>query len=321
MRTIRPDRAARPIILLSILVLILAACAGGASSARLSPAGAPVGEAGSGTGNDQGVSGAPGAPAASAAPQRPDGDGVGAVDDARIIRTGTMELQVEDVPTAIRTARDAIRGLGGYVGASTTRNDGEQPYATITYRIPADRWEEALDALRELNGQTKKVVGEETQAVEVTGQVVDLEARIRNLRSSEVALQGIAQTATRISDILEVQNQLTSIRGQIEQLDAQLQDLQDRAGFATLTVTYSASILAVEVAAQGWDPTAIVDEATGSLITVLQALAGAGIWLAIVWLPIIFVLSLVVGIFVWILRRLGVLRRNGAVAPPVPSGE
>jgi hypothetical protein len=285
MRTIRPTPGARPLFLLAIVVLVVAACSSGAAGRPT--VGSPA-EPARGEGADGGSGG--GAPQAAASPGSAAPDGVGAVDDAKIIRTGTMDLQVEDVPAAIRTARDAIRTLGGYIGASSTRNDGEQPYAEITYRIPADRWEEALDALRGLNGQTKKVVGEETQSVEVTGQVLDLEARIRNLRASEVALQAIAADATRISDILEVQNQLTSVRGQIEQLEAQLGDLEDRAGFATL-------------------------------ISVLQAIAGAGIWIAIVWLPMILVAAIVVGLFVWALRRLGVLRREAAVAPTVASGE
>ena len=102
-----------------------------------------------------------------------------------------------------------------------------------------------------LNGLTSKVVGEQTQAVEVTGQVIDLEARIRNLRASETALQEIASTATRITDVLEVQNQLTNVRGQIEQLSAALADLEDRAGFATLTATFSVPVVAVEARRRG----------------------------------------------------------------------
>ena len=123
-------------------------------------------------------------------------------------------------PSAV--ARDAIRGLGGYIGASNTFNEGDdQPVAEITYRIPVGRWEDALAALRSLNGLTTKVVTEQTNAVEVTGQIVDLDARIRNLRASESALQAIDARATKISDVLEVQAQLTDVRGQIEQLTAQ----------------------------------------------------------------------------------------------------
>ena len=202
-----------------------------------------------------------------------------------------MTLEVSDVGNALRVARDAIVGLGGYVGASTTSNDGEQPSAEITYRIPSDKWEEALDSLRGLNGLTTKVVTEQTEAVEVTSQVIDLEARIANLRASEIALQGIAAKAIRISDVLEVQAQLTETRGQIEPLTAQLKDLNDRAGYATLTVQFNVPIVAVEVAQQAWDPTTVVDEASASMVSVLQGLATAGIWFAIVWLPILLVVG------------------------------
>ena len=138
------------------------------------------------------------------------GGEVAAVDDTKIIRTGTMTLQVSDLAPALTAARDGIVGLGGYIGASTTSNDGDKPSAEITYRIPADKWEAALDLLHGLGGLTTKVVAEHTEAVEVTGQVVDLEANIANLRASETALQGIAANATKISDVLEVQAQLTT---------------------------------------------------------------------------------------------------------------
>jgi hypothetical protein len=316
MRTIRPSMARLALIV--SLAGFVAACASGASSPILSPVGAPVGDA-SNVGGGQRASAENPLPAASAAPMPGiTEDGVGAVvDDARIIRTGTIELEVKDVATALVTARDGIRAMGGYVGASRTENVEDRPLAQITYRIPADRWEDALDLLRGLNGQTSKVVTEQTEAVEVTGQVIDLEARIRNLRASETALQKIATGATRISDVLEVEQQLTNVRGQIEQLSAQLADLQDRAGFATLTATFSVPIVAVEVAARGWEPAVVVDEATATLVDVLQSLTTAGIWFAIVWLPILVVVGLLVVLVLWGGRRLGLIGRRRAEDVPL----
>lgn len=310
-------RTIRPVFLLIVLAVAFMACGG--SAAQLAPAGE---ETRAGEGFD--ASGQASVPeAASAAPNAPDGEPgydnvVGARDDARIIRTGTIELEVSDVPKALRTARDAIVALGGYVGASSTSNDDERPTAQITYRIPADRWEDALDALRSLNDLTTRVVTEQTEAVEVTGQVIDLEARIRNLRASETALQGIAAKATKISDVLEVERRLTEVRGQIEQLTAQLDDLNDRAGFATLTAWFGTPIVAVQVASQDWEPATIVDEAAASLISVLQALATAGIWFLIVWLPILLVLGVIVLIVARWARRLGFSRdgRGSDLLPP-----
>jgi hypothetical protein len=310
-------RTIRPFIAVFVVVLVLGACAGGATSERLSTVGEPAG--GAGFAPDEGTSAA-----ASAAPESAQGEGgsgdnaVGARDDAKIIRTGMIELEVKDVPTALRTARDAIVALGGYVGASNTSNFDDKPSAQVTYRVPVERWEDALDILRSLNGQTTKVVTEQTEAVDVTGQVVDLEARIRNLRASETALQGIAAKATRVSDVLEVEMRLTDVRGQIESLTAQLEDLDDRAVYATLTAYFSVPIIAVEAASSEWEPATTVDEAAASLISILQGLASAGIWFLIVWLPILLVLGVLTALSVWLARRLGLRRPRGATLPPPP---
>lgn len=314
MRTIRPSIALGALIVISSLLL---ACAGAASGPILSTVGDAVPE----DAYREGVSGAPSAVPAAAAPpagQDDGGDGVGAqIDDARIVRTGTIDLEVADVATSLTKARDGIRAMGGYIGASTTQNDGDTPIASVTYRVPSDRWEDALDLLRGISGPGTKVVAERTDAVEVTGQVIDLQARIKNLRAAEASLQEIATKAVKISDVLEVQAQLTNVRGQIEQLTAQLADVEDRASYATLTASFRVPVVAVEIAQKGWDPKVVVDEASASLIDILQALTTAGIWLAIVWLPILLVLGIVIVAVAWVLRRVGLIgsrqRRAGEV--------
>ena len=247
-------RTIRSFLFLIAIAMLIAACGG--STAASAPAAQAAGETRPGKGLSGGADGAP--------PREP--------------RTGVRcrwrpdrrRRRRQDHPhrhdvhrsratSERRCAPRATRSsaLGGYVGASTTSNDGDQPSAQITYRIPAANWETALDLLRGLNGLTTKVVTEHTEAVEVTSQVIDLEARIANLRASETAFQGIAAKATKISDVLEVQGQLTQTRGEIETLTAQLKDLNDRAGYASLTVQFNVPILAVEVAQKGWDPASV----------------------------------------------------------------
>jgi hypothetical protein len=286
------------------LVLLVAGCAGG-SQTILSTVGASVGD-----GSAEGPSAAPSGPAGVGSGAYGAGNQGGAPnaarDEAKIVRTGTMSLQVTDLEGAVARGRDAIRAAGGYVSASRQANDGERSVAVITYRIPSDRWDESLDAIRKL---ASKVIDEETGSVEVTNQLIDLEARIANLRASEKALQAIFEKATKIPDILEVQNQLTTIRGQIEQLDAQRAHLSDQASYGTMQVTYGLEVHAVTEAAKGWNAGDEVDRATASLVDVLQALTSAGIWFAIVWLPILLFIGLVVAIGAFVLRRAGVIRK------------
>src|SRR4029077_15189850 len=117
---------------------------------------------------------------------------------------------------------------GDSVG-SQQQQAGASVVASVTYRIPVSRWEDALTAIRGLGTE----VGEKTDSVEVTGQIVDLDARIRNLKASETALVAYAEQAPKVSDLLEIQARLTDTRSQIEQLTAQQAQLSDRRGGAT----------------------------------------------------------------------------------------
>ena len=214
-----------------LVLLVVAGCASG-SSTILSKVGASIPD--SAGARAAGASAAP-APAFGDTGGGGDPNNAAFLDDAKIVRTGTMSLQVDDLASAVRAARDAVRGLNGYVAGSRQTNDGQNSVAEVTYRIPSDRWDEALDAIRKV---ATKELDEQTSSVEVTGQLVDLEARLANLRASEKAFQAIAAKATKITDILEVQNQLTNVRGQIEQLDAQRSHLSDQASYGTLSVTF-----------------------------------------------------------------------------------
>jgi hypothetical protein len=221
-------------------------------------------------------------------------------DDLKIVYTGSLDVVVPDLDAALAKGRAAVLATGGYVGASDERRDGENEAAVITYRIPASRWEEALGSLR---GLATKVVGEQTQATEVGGQIVDLEARLRNLRASEQVLVGIAEGTGKVQDLLEVQARISDVRGQIEQLDGQRAALEDQVAYGTLVTTFGLEVVQVEQAKAGWNPASDVDGATATLLGALQALVSAGIWFGIVWLPLILAVVVIAAIGRWAFRR------------------
>jgi len=297
-----------------LVALVLAGC-GGSTSQILSTVGAPLPYA------SAAASAAPGQEASGvdASGQLPDRTGSGEQplsaprDDLKIVYTGSLQLVVDDLAGALARGKTAVLATGGYVGASQESNDGDRSVATITYRIPATRWE---DAIADLRGLATKVVAEQTQATEVGGQLVDLDARIRNLRASEASLQEIASGAGKISDLLEVEAQLTAVRGQIEQLEGQRAQLQDQVAYGTLVTTFGLEVVQVQEQAQGWDPKQDVDGAFATLIGAGQAIVTGLIWFTIVWLPVIAVLVLVALAARWIFRR---FVPTGGGSGPVPG--
>lgn len=226
----------------------------------------------------------------------------------QIIKTGEVTIEVETVSSAVGAIRAMALQLGGYVGGSQA--GGSDDAATLTLRIPAGRFDDALERIHAMDGE---VTAEATREQDVTGSVVDLEARIRNLEASEVQYRALLDRAEKIEDILTIQSRLDEVRGQIEQLQAQLDQLSELASLATLTVTVVPASAPVEEAASAWDPGAIFDSAVAALVGLGQAIAAAAIWLVILGLP----LAVALGILFWIgLRVAPAFRRRVA-----PTGE
>ncbi|HEY8238299.1 MAG TPA: DUF4349 domain-containing protein [Candidatus Limnocylindrales bacterium] len=290
--------------------MIAAACGG--AGAALAPVpgapqaggeqsggGQPLSGNGDGDGTDRGVLYAAGQP------------------NLLIIKNGSLVLQVTGIDAALTSATQQISALNGYVSGSERSGDGEFDQATLTFRIPAQSWDDALVRLRALG---TKILDERSTTQDVTSQVVDLGARLKNLQATELALQGTMAKAVEIKDILAVQAELTTVRGQIEQIAAQKTSLEQQAAYSTLAVTFSLKPNPVLTSTTQFDPNSEVEQASASLVSFLQSLATAGIWFAIVWVPILIVLAIIVGIGAFVYRR---YRRSDPVgaAPVAPTGD
>lgn len=298
------DRAAR-LALLVVVALALAACGS---------AGAPAG-GGDFTGEqadrdaavpgEEAAGGDGGAPADEDAGPAP----LGAPIEQRIVKTGEVTVEVADVGIAVGEVRAMVLDLRGYVGGSQA--GAEDDRATLTIRVPAAAFDEALSRLRELDG---KVLVEATREEDVTGQIVDLEARIDNLRASEASYRELVARAERVDDILAVQSRLDEVRGQIEQLEGQLAVLEAQADLSTLTVTLVPRAEPIDETTATWDPGAQLDRALASLVGIGQGILDGLIWFVVVWLPILLVLGLLV-----LLALRGVLEVRRRLPPAAAS--
>ncbi|MEI6848672.1 MAG: DUF4349 domain-containing protein [bacterium] len=209
-----------------------------------------------------------------------------------VIRTGTFSLEVEDVDASLTKLTGVVKRQGGYVSGSYRYTDTSTPYLTVTFRVPAASFDAAVLALR----AEGTVLSEQISTYEVTMQLVDLEARLRNLRASETALLELMSRATTVSDVLAVQTQLTSVRSDIESYDAQRASLADQVAMTTVSVTISPIGSSIGNATSGFDLGKEVSRAVANLIAVGRTVIIAAINLVIVALPIALVGALAGGL-------------------------
>jgi len=236
--------------------------------------------------------------------------------DLLILKTGEIALQVQAISPAVALATRTIDGLGGYLSGSSRSGSGADAAASGTFRIPAARWDEALVATRAIG----TVLDEHSETEDVTGTVVDLDARVRNFRATEAALQTVLADADAIDDILAVEDRLTDVRGEIEQLESKASHLREQAAFSTLTIHFGltpAPVIARQEAA--FDASTEAEAATAHLVKVAQAVQKVGIWFGIVWVPILVALGLIGGatavLAKWFRSRLH------TDAPPLEPGQ
>ncbi|GGS15839.1 hypothetical protein GCM10010252_64120 [Streptomyces aureoverticillatus] len=177
-----------------------------------------------GKGRENGKSGKP------AGPARPT--------DTHIIRTASLTVRVKDVPKALEQARTTAEGAGGLVGdESTDRDRRGHDRSRVVLRVPQDRYGQVLSDL----AGTGRLISRNAKAEDVTEQVVDVESRIKTQRASVARVRALMDRATKISDIVSLEGELSNRQADLESLLAQQSSLKDRTTMATITLTLTES--------------------------------------------------------------------------------
>ncbi len=217
--------------------------------------------------------------------------------DRLIVKNGTMSIEAKDVRWAANAITDYANKNGGSVVGTSIAKSGEVLSGYVTIRIPSANFEKAMGDMKNFGA----VVSENSSAEDVTRQHVDLAARLKNLEASEAQLLELMKRSGSIPDVLSVQRELTTVRSEIESMQAQIKYLEQSASFSTLTVYISTdreALPVVQSPTERWQPKAIIKAAVRSLILVGQAAVNSLIWIVIfapIWLPAV--------IIIWLLYR------------------
>jgi hypothetical protein len=163
-----------------------------------------------------------------------------------VIRSGNLALVVVDVAETIETIAGIASGSGGYVVSSNSWKNDSRLEGTIVIRVPAASFDATMQTIR---GMAVEISSESTSGEDVTEEYVDLTSKLRNLEAAETQLLELMQRAGDVSDILAVQNQLTSTRADIEQTKGRMQYLEQSVSMSLIQVSLAQSKLSAEFSA------------------------------------------------------------------------
>jgi hypothetical protein len=210
-----------------------------------------------------------------------------------IARTASLSILVKDFSPAEAAVKRIAEQHKGYIAElNTTVPQDAARKLTATLRIPSPQLEAALAELKQLG----RVEHEQQSGEDVTKQYIDLAARLKNSRITEQRLLDVLRDHTgKVKDILETEQEIERVRGEIEGMEADQRGLQKRIDFATIQLSvaedYKASLQTPPTTATRFHNAAVegfrsvIDGTIELMLWLLEAGPSLLLWAAILFFP------------------------------------
>ncbi len=216
-----------------------------------------------------------------------------------IIKTGSMNVEVDDIDIAVGNATSYVVGLGGYIQSQNVSGSGRFKSATLTLGVPVEQFENAMATFREYG----EVGSENATGQDVTEEYVDLNSRLTNLEATQTRLRELYEEARNVEETLEVDRELRRIEEEINVIQGRINYLADRAAFSTITLNFSFVGEPIVTEPESWNLGFTLNQALSDLQYSAQNLADGLVYFAIAVLPFLLIFALFVWVAFVIVRR------------------
>lgn len=240
-----------------------------------------------------------------------------------VIREASLTLASDDPAATADAIGQAAENAGGFVSGTDLHREDGLLTGTITVRVPADALSGTLDRIQDAGDELRS---RQLSSRDVTGEVADVAAQLRNLRALEaelVALLTDARADGGTEAVLTVFDRVRGVRQEIEQLAGRQASLADLVALATITARVvpteallAATRLEQETAPSPWNPGHQLRLAWDGTVGGLQSAVDVAIVVLVTVLPLALLWGLPVLGLVLLARR---LRGRGFGMSPAPS--
>jgi hypothetical protein len=162
-----------------------------------------------------------------------------AVTERKIIRNANLSLETDTPEETGRKIAALIEGKGGFLITSETQaravsGGAERSTVNLVLRVPAAQFDAAVNEIRQT---ALRVVQEKVSGQDVTEEFIDLEARINAKKALEAQFLEIMKQSRTVADALQVQRELSEVRGEIEKLEGRRKFLESQTSLSTINIT------------------------------------------------------------------------------------
>jgi hypothetical protein len=229
---------------------------------------------------------------------------------AALIRTAVIELQSEDVGDVITKIHGLVLTSGGRITSedTATNEDGEEVRSRIELQVPVAKFDAAYDEIPSY----ATLVDQKQSTEDVTGQLADVNSRVKSAQESIDQLRLLFSRATRLGDVITLERELSQRQADLEALQAQQRSLDAQTTMSTIMVSIGTPDVVAQVKKdedqagfvsgikKGWDGMVTFVVGTAHAVGLVLPLGS---------------LLIVIGLAVWVLVRRFIPRRESPVQP------
>jgi hypothetical protein len=173
--------------------------------------------------------------------------------DRKIIRNAQLGIEAEKPEEIQQRITDIAQSKGGFVVASQQSSSdlrvSLRDVVEMSVRVSADKFTETLNEIKAGPG---RILSETIKGEDVTEEFIDIDARLRAKKALEQQFMEIMKRASTVEDALNVQRELSDVRGEIEQIEGRRRFIENQASLSTITIKIQApTVFAAETAGFG----------------------------------------------------------------------
>jgi Domain of unknown function (DUF4349) len=156
-----------------------------------------------------------------------------------LIKTGQLSLKVNDVQESRKKVAAIAKNLNAYISDERLDNSGDRLSISMTIRVPSKLYDSLVALIEPI---AEKTENKSVNTQDVTEEFIDTEARLKTKKELEARYREILRQANSVTDILAVESNLNTVRGEIESMEGRLKYLSSQVSFSTLSLSFYQSL-------------------------------------------------------------------------------
>ena len=159
--------------------------------------------------------------------------------EQKIIKEGTLRFETNDLKATYIQIQSAVKSNNAIIQNDTEGKDYESVFRRLIIRVPSENFDLFL---KDISKGVAYFDNKEISSRDVTAEYIDIDARLKAKKVLENRYLELLKKANKVTEMLEIEKQLSAIREEIEAKEAQLNYMQNQVSFSTITVECYKSI-------------------------------------------------------------------------------